>query len=339
MEFWGLDISTYQKGIDFDCIKKAGVQFLILRAGYTGYGGDGTGKHIDDTFEDFYVKAKDRNIPVGAYWYSCANTYEKGKAEAEFMLKWCLPGKKFEYPIYIDVEDTHWQVNNKTGVTEAINGFCETLENKGYYVGVYASDISGFKDKMNIQDVRFDKWVARYGSKPQYVQDYEIWQNGSEAHIDGYSGNLDNNIGYVDYPTIIKNLGLNGFNKPEPKPEPEPEPEPIPTPVWNIKIGDDVIVNGDLYISSNAEYPAGKVTNKRTKITRIAVGTKHPYNTTGDLGWVDRSAITLVNDGENKTYTVQKGDTLSSIAAKFNTTWQELYNKNTMDRQSRLVPP
>ena len=182
-EFWGLDISDYQRGIDFDAIKNAGVQFLILKAGYTGYGGDGTGKHIDSCFEDFYVKAKERNIPVGLYWYSCANTYDKGVAEAEFMLKYCIGGKKLEYPIYIDVEDRTWQANDKKGVTDAINGFCTYLENKGYYVGVYASDISGFKDKMNIQDIRFDKWVARYGSKPQYVQDYGIWQNSSTSHI------------------------------------------------------------------------------------------------------------------------------------------------------------
>ena len=227
MEFWGLDISNYQRGISFDAIKSAGVQFLILRAGYTGWGGDGTGKHIDDTFEGFYNQAKERNIPVGAYWYSCANTYEKGQAEAEFMYKNCLKGKQFEYPIYIDVEDTHWQVNNKQGVTDAINGFCQYLENQGYYVGVYASDISGFKEKINIEDVRFDKWVARYGSEPQYVTNYGIWQLSSVLEIDGYNGKLDNNIGYVDYPNIIKNAGLNGFEKPREENTTEPEPQPI----------------------------------------------------------------------------------------------------------------
>ena len=34
----GLDISSYQGGINFDAIKSAGVEFLILRAGFTGWG-------------------------------------------------------------------------------------------------------------------------------------------------------------------------------------------------------------------------------------------------------------------------------------------------------------
>lgn len=75
-----------------------------------------------------------------------------------------------------------------------------------------------------------------------------------------------------------------------------PAPEPIPEPTWNIKIGDKVIINGDLYTNSNADTPAGHVTNKETYITRIATGTKHPYNTTGDLGWMDRDSITVINE-------------------------------------------
>ena len=88
--------------------------------------------------------------------------------------------------------------------------------------------------------------------------------------------------------------------------------EPIPQPVWNIKIGDDVIINGNLYTNSNADTPAGKVTNRQTKITRIAVGTKHPYNTTGDLGWIDRESITLIN--EQKPSILEVGNNVKTIA-------------------------
>ena len=34
----GLDISSYQNGINFNSIKSSGVDFLILRAGFTGWG-------------------------------------------------------------------------------------------------------------------------------------------------------------------------------------------------------------------------------------------------------------------------------------------------------------
>ena len=65
--------------------------------------------------------------------------------------------------------------------------------------------------------------------------------------------------------------------------------------------GDEVIINGPLYKSSNAATPAGNAKNKKTKITRIASGAKHPYNTTGDLGWMDESSIQLVNNNPTPT--------------------------------------
>ncbi len=63
-----------------------------------------------------------------------------------------------------------------------------------------------------------------------------------------------------------------------------------------FKIGDKVILNGNIYVSSNATTPARKITNKVTNITRIAKGSKHPYNTTGDLGWCDESSLKLYED-------------------------------------------
>ena len=59
-----------------------------------------------------------------------------------------------------------------------------------------------------------------------------------------------------------------------------------------------IYINGNLYKSSNATTPSGTVKNKTTNITRIATGSKHPYNTTGDLGWMDESSIKLYNDGK-----------------------------------------
>lgn len=69
------------------------------------------------------------------------------------------------------------------------------------------------------------------------------------------------------------------------------------------KIGDKVIIDGNIYKSSNALIPSGSVKNKITNITRIASGSKHPYNTTGDLGWMDESSIRLYE--ENTKYEVE----------------------------------
>ena len=71
----------------------------------------------------------------------------------------------------------------------------------------------------------------------------------------------------------------------------KPTPKPEPTPSDKFNIGDKVIINGALYVSSNATSASGSVSNKVTNITRKNPGSAHPYNTTGDLGWMDESSI------------------------------------------------
>lgn len=74
-------------------------------------------------------------------------------------------------------------------------------------------------------------------------------------------------------------------------PTPTPTPAPTPGPSSKFSIGDKVVINGSLYVNANASSPSGSVSNKVTNITRKAEGTAHPYNTSGDLGWMDESSI------------------------------------------------
>lgn len=222
MQKFGVDLSYHNAGINFNVLKNSGVDFAILRAGYTGYG-NGVSKVKDVEFDEFYNKCKERGINVGAYWFSCANTYEKGVDEANFMYENCLKGKTFEYPIYIDVEDDtgdkKWLRNaGREKITDGIIGFCETLENKGYYVGIYAN-LDWFYNWINQDRVKqYDKWLAYWtGAKPNVALKYEMWQFGGEqnyiqnAIIDGQY--VDQNYVYCNYPEIIKNGGFNGFTK------------------------------------------------------------------------------------------------------------------------------
>ncbi|MCM1371032.1 MAG: M23 family metallopeptidase [Clostridium sp.] len=96
-----------------------------------------------------------------------------------------------------------------------------------------------------------------------------------------------------------------------------------------FNIGDEVIINGNLYKSSNADKASGVVKAKKTTITRYAKGTKHPYNTTGDLGWMNEEDIKPLQNNELN-YIVKKGDNLTTIAKKYNTTWQKIYNDNRL---------
>ena len=133
----GIDVSSYQAGLSFTAVKQS-YDFAIIRGGFTGWGANRT-KNKDDSFEKFYAAAKKAGVPVGCYYYSCANDAAGGKSEAAFLYEQCLKGKQFEMPIYIDVENVQWQLGNKKGVTDAIIAFGEYLEELGYYVGVYAS--------------------------------------------------------------------------------------------------------------------------------------------------------------------------------------------------------
>lgn len=228
MEVKGIDISTWQEGFKIINAINKGYSYVILRAGFTGTK-DGINKNKDNQFENFYKQAKDLNFPVGAYWYSCANTYDKGVAEAEFMYENCLKGKQFEYPIYIDVEETEYQSSDYDGVTDAITGFCETLKNKGYFVGIYAS-LSRFGNWFD-GNLPYTKWIACWSSnKPSTSLSYfDMWQNSSSNWI--YDYRVDTDFAYRDFPKIIKDGGFNGFSKPTPTPDPKPEHE-------NIKVGD-----------------------------------------------------------------------------------------------------
>ena len=209
----GTDFSYYQNGIKFAEVKKKN-EFVILRAGYTGYGAGRT-KVKDKCFERFYTEAKKAGLKVGAYWFSCANDTKTGKAEAEYMYKECLKGKKFEFPIYIDVENAQWQGKDKKGVTDAIIAFCEYLENKGYYVGVYAS-LAWFNHHIETKRLNaYTQWVACWTKeKPLFnYTGFDMWQYSDNGIIGGMR--VDQDVAYKDFSKEITNKGYNGYTKAE----------------------------------------------------------------------------------------------------------------------------
>ena len=215
-KLFGIDISKYQKGINFDTIKQEGVNFIIIRGGYTASAAKNHTK--DENYEIFYKEAKEHNINIGVYYYSRATDYQEGKEEAYFLYEKCLKNREFEYPIYIDVEDNIYQAKaGKDRVTEAIKGFCETLEKLGYYVGIY-SNINGFNTLMHTDKLKkYDKWIARWGkTRPTYPEG-GIWQFGGETNMlrtNKIAGMVcDQDYSYKDYPSIMKKKSLNGFHK------------------------------------------------------------------------------------------------------------------------------
>ena len=104
-----------------------------------------------------------------------------------------------------------------------------------------------------------------------------------------------------------------------------------------FEIGANVIINGPLYVNSNAKNPNGYVKNKTSKITRYAPNSAHPYNTTGDLGWMNESDIKLIETKLDEHYIVKAGDTLSAIAKKYNTTISQLVSWNKIKNPNLIL--
>lgn len=208
----GIDISTWQDPhrINYDLLAK-NIDFAILRVGYTGHG-TGVSLHKDADFEQHYKELHKRGVPLGVYWYSCANTKERGIREAEECLKY-IKGKEFSYPIYIDTEDNyHQKPAGRKKLTDALVGFCETIEKAGYYAGIYSSTywIKIYCELSRLE--RFDFWLAQWSDKAPSLA-HGMWQYSAKGRVTGYAGDLDMNYAIKDYPAIIKSLGLNGYPK------------------------------------------------------------------------------------------------------------------------------
>lgn len=198
----GIDISRYQGNPDFAKVKKE-VDYVIVQAGYGRYA-----SQKDSSFERNYSECKKYGIPVGIYWFSYANSVADAKKEAEACLE-VIKGKQFEYPIYFDIEGSALSGD----VSGKCKAFCEAIEKAGYYAGIYISRSPAQTYLSKDVASKYALWLAEYSSKCNYSGDYGMWQYGDNGKISGISGAVDMDYCYVDYPTLIKKAGKNGYTK------------------------------------------------------------------------------------------------------------------------------
>lgn len=363
-----IDVSRWQNNIDFAKVKASGIEGVIIKAG-----GSDSGFYKDSKFEQNYANAKAVGLHVGAYYFvgkGCTSTVD-GRADGERFAN-LIAGKQFDLPVYMDVEST--PTSARTGATDAAIAFCSYLESKGYYVGIYASDISGFKDRLDYSRLkdRFTSWVARYGSEPKYATKWDMWQYTSTGRVNGIAGNVDMDDCRADFPSIIINGGFNGYSKSTPTPAPTPQP----TPTKSIdEIAREVIAgkwgNGQDRVNAltNAGYNYNAVQNRVNEI----LGTKPAKKSNEEIaneviqgkwgngedrknrlaaaGYNYSTIQGLVNQklGGAKParpaaqyYTVQRGDNLTRIANKYGTSvnqlvaWNGIKNANLIYAGQKL---
>lgn len=313
MTIRGIDVSHWQGTVDWTKVKAAGIRFAIIKAG-----GSDAGCYTDSQWETNYKGAKAAGIPVGAYYFVGKNcvTAAAGKADAERFLQ-ILKGKQLEYPVYMDNEAQ--PASAKAGITEATIAFCETMENAGYFVGIYGSAVSGFKERMD--DTRltpYAHWIAQYASKCTYKGDYGIWQYSSKGTVPGISGNVDLDYAYVDYPTIIKGGGFNGYTRAASEDRP-PAPAPT-TPQKSVDRLAQEVLDGKW----------GNGTDRKNRL--VAAGYNYSAVQAKVNALVKKQESTLVY------YTVKSGDTLSTIAQKYGTTVSAIQKLNpTLIKNVNLI--
>jgi GH25 family lysozyme M1 (1,4-beta-N-acetylmuramidase) len=211
MKKYGIDISRWQGKPDFSRLKKE-VDFIILQAGYGRYS-----SQKDSEFERSYAECKKYGIPVGVYWYSYAKSNADALAEAKACME-VIAGKRFEYPIYYDLEEGLGALGRSL-VSSIATIFCSALEDAGWFAGIYISRSPAQSYLTDEVCGKYSLWLAEYGERLNWTGAVGMWQNSSSGHFGGINGDVDTDVCYVDYPTLIKSGGFNGYTKPEPTKE------------------------------------------------------------------------------------------------------------------------
>ena len=210
------------------------IDFAILRAGYGRLA-----SQKDERFEQNYSGAKAAGVPVGAYWYSYAMSEDEARLEADVFLS-VIKGKQFEFPVYYDVEEKKQFDLGKEKVSAIMRAFLERVEAAGYFVGLYGSASSLTTHTADDIKSRYTIWLAHWVNQTSYGGAYGIWQHSEKGRVDGINGNVDLDIGYKDFPTIIKGKGLNGYGAEPVLPNP-------PAPAAEDGITVEVTVDGKKY--------------------------------------------------------------------------------------------
>ena len=182
-----IDVSTWQGSIDFNKVKSAGYNYVIIRA---GYGKEKSQK--DNMFETNYKKAKSAGLKVGAYWFSYAMSPSTATAEADACLS-CIKGKKFELPVYYDMEYQPAMSTSNSNYTKMAVNFCNKLKSNGFKSGVYssASVYDYLLNRKTLKNNGISIWNAEWYIKPSITCD--VWQYSEKGQVNGINTSVDMN--------------------------------------------------------------------------------------------------------------------------------------------------
>lgn len=206
----GIDVSKYQGTIDWKAVKRDGIDYVMIRAGFRGYGSSGS-LNEDPKLDEYVRGARAAGLDVGIYFFSQATNYQEGVDEANYTLG-LIRKYDITYPVAFDTEDSSSPTHtgradniSKQDRTDATKGFCSTIKNAGYETLIYASP-SWLKDNLYIDQLsEYDIWLANYTGATQedplkrpsnYKGKYVMWQYTDSGTVNGIKGKVDCDLFY-----------------------------------------------------------------------------------------------------------------------------------------------
>lgn len=201
VSFVGVEISKYQEYVDFNKLKKAGVDFVMLRVGARGYG---SGQLLlDEYFEDNLKRATDAGLKVGVYFFSQAISKEEVIEEANLVLQ-SIEGHDISYPVAFDMEYIENDIarveqlsrDEKTTITKQ---FLKTIEKAGYNAVVYGNKEWLLKRIDLSQLTDYDVWLSQAKDLPDYPYRFTMWEYKRNGIVDGIAGHANMTISFIDY--------------------------------------------------------------------------------------------------------------------------------------------
>lgn len=299
----GIDISHHQGNIDFEQLK-GNISFAMVRTSYGSF-------YEDKNYRQNINGLEKIGVPYGLYHFSYATNVNMAKEEAKGFLN-IIKNYKPLYPVAIDIEKTNETSNvARDTLIDIAYTFCSEIEKHGYYVIIY-SNLNYFNTMLNSDKLnKYDKWLAEWKDKPTYNKPFGMWQYTSKGKLPGINTNVDKDISYKDYPTIIKENNLNNYND-------------------NCNDINYVVKKGDTLIGIAKKY------GLNYKVLAEYNNINNP-----NLIYPNQIIKIPICDIKPDTYVVKKGDTLISIAKKYNLNWKKIYqkNKDVIGNNPNLIKP
>ncbi len=289
-----IDVSEHQGNINWEKVKNTGVVGAMIRTGY----GIKDPSQIDKQFYNNLSGCQNVGMPYGFYHYSYATNAAGAEQEADFCLE-LITGSNPQYPVAFDMEEKSQAALGKIKCAELTIAFCNKIREAGYQPMLYTNLnwATNYIDMSRIEAEGIDVWLAQYNTQCDYKGAYTMWQYTSKGVINGITANtVDMNWCYKDY--------TNGA-VPTPTPQPEPSYD-----TYTVMAGDTLSGIAQKFGTTYQELAA---INGIADPNVIHVG--QIIKLKGDTASTPQGGTT---------YTVQAGDTLSAIAAKYGTTYQEL---------------